>query len=180
MRWLAVSLVVAAMLLVPGNVRAAGDVTVNVDRTSIETALGRKFTFRSTLTNPGSSAVGALIAHLNVLSYDPRVYVDPEDWSSHRTRYLTPIPPGGSRTITWPMQAVNAGTFAVYVSVLPQRGAVRPPSTGPVIRVAVAERRTLNSGGILPLALGIPALIAVAWLALRLRRRPSRTLTRPT
>jgi hypothetical protein len=40
--------------------------------------------------------------------------------------------------------------------------------------VAIADRKTLNSGGIVPLALGVPALIGLAWLALWLARSRSR------
>jgi hypothetical protein len=44
------------------------------------------------------------------------------------------------------------------------------PVTGPTVHVEIAERRTLNSGGILPLALGIPALLAALALGLRWHR----------
>ena len=43
--------------------------------------------------------------------------------------------------------------------------------TGPTMRLEVAERKTLNSGGILPLVLGIPGLLGVGTLALRWHRR---------
>ncbi len=66
-----------------------------------------------------------------MLSLRDGVYVDPEDWSSRRTRYLATIPTGGSTTITWKMQAVNAGRFGVYVAVLSRTGASRPPTTSP-------------------------------------------------
>ncbi|MDQ2982246.1 MAG: hypothetical protein M3R26_07995, partial [Actinomycetota bacterium] len=110
-------------------------ISVTVDRTAISTSLGHKFFLRSAISNDGRSAASGLIAHLNVLSLRTGVYVDPEDWSSHRTRYLPPIPVGGSVTITWRMQAVNAGSFGVYVAVLPQNGAPRPPRTGPTVHV---------------------------------------------
>ena len=58
----------------------ASGLTVTVDRTSISTTLGRKFSFTSTISNSGQAAVGGLIAHLNVLSLRDGVYVDPEDW----------------------------------------------------------------------------------------------------
>jgi hypothetical protein len=144
-------------------------VSVNVDRTTIPTRLGKKFSFQSTISNGGSSTASGLIAHLNVLSLRPGVYVDPEDWSSNRTRYLAPIPAGGSTTVTWRIQAVNAGSIGVYVAVLPRSGAGRP-ATGPTVRVEIAERKTLNSGGILPLALGVPALLGALTVGLRLRR----------
>lgn len=41
----------------------------------------------------------------------------------------------------------------------------------PAVHVSIAERRTLNSGGILPLAAGIPASLALLALGVRLRRR---------
>jgi hypothetical protein len=146
-------------------------ISVRVDRGSVATGLGRTFSFSSTITNVGATAATGLIAHLNVLSLRDGVYVDPEDWSSHRTRYLAPVPAGGSRTITWKMEAVNSGSFGVYVAVLPRNGEPRPPVTGPAIRVSVAERRTLDSSGILPLALGIPGALGLVALSLRLHRR---------
>jgi len=127
--------------------------------------------FRSTIANHGSTTARGLIAHLNVLSLYDGVYVDPEDWSSHRTHYLAPIPAGGATSVTWPMEAVNAGSFAVYVAVLPSSGAPRPPATGPAIRVDVAKRQTLDSTGVVPLALGIPALLVLCIFGMRLQRR---------
>lgn len=169
----ALGLLVAALLLVPV-VHAAngkGDVSVSVDRTRISTKLGRKFSFRSTITNSGSTTVRGLIAHLNILSLRNGVYVDPEDWSSSRTRYLGPISAGGSTTIAWRMQAVNDGVFAVYVAVLPDSGVARPPTTAPTVHLSVATRKTLNAGGMLPLALGIPAAVGALAVVVRIRRR---------
>ena len=149
---------------------ATAGVSVRVDRTEISTQLGRKFEFRSTITNLDATPTKALVAHLNILSLRPDVYVDPEDWSSRRTRFPGSIPAMGSKTITWKLQAVNAGSLGIYVAVLPQSGEARPPTTGPALHVAIAEHKTLNSGGILPLALGVPGLLGAAWLTLRFRR----------
>jgi len=172
----ALAVLAAAAFLLVGTagaeaVSGGGSVSLTVDPTYVSTKLGRKFAFRSTIANPGATATTGSIAHLNVVSLRDGVYVDPEDWSSQRTRYLGPIGPGESRTISWQLQAVNAGAFAVYVVVLPNRGVAGAPTVGPAVRVAVAERRTLDSGGILPLALGIPALLGLLGVGLRLRRR---------
>jgi hypothetical protein len=174
----ALTAVVAALLVAPAAqaADASAPVSVTVDRAQISTKLGEKFVFRSTITNRGSTAASGLIAHLNVLSLRDGVYVDPEDWSSQRTRYLGTIPAGGSTTTAWRMQAVNSGRFGVYVAVLHESGRGRPPRTGPAIRLAVAERRTLNSGGILPLVLGIPAFVGLLTLAFRLHRRGRRLI----
>lgn len=149
---------------------AAPGVSVSASRARISSELGHKFTFRTTVVNHGQGPSRGLIAHLNIVGLDSSVYVDPEDWSSHRTIYLDTLAPGGSKTITWRLQAVSAGKFDVYVAVFSRRAIAEAPITGPAVRVAVADRRTLNSGGILPLALGIPALLGLLAFSVRVKR----------
>ncbi len=164
------ALVVAALLLAAVPAAQASGIAVSSDRTAITTKLGHKFVFHSTIRNGGSTPASGLVAHLNVVDLSGHTYVDPEDWSSHRTRYLPTITAGGSTTLSWPMNAVNAGTIGLYVAVLPRSGAPVPPTTSPTIRVRIQDRKTLNSGGILPLALGLPALLGLLAFGVRLRR----------
>jgi len=63
---------------------------------------------------------------------------------------------------------VSAGPIAIYVTAVPVGGS-GPIAVGPPLRVQVADRRTLNSGGVVPLALAVPA--AVALIAVAARRR---------
>jgi hypothetical protein len=87
---------VAAALLAAAPAQAAVPaISVDVDRTSIRTDLGQTFTVRSTIRNQGAAPATGLVAHLSVLSLRPGTYVDPEDWSTTRTRYLPAIPAGG-------------------------------------------------------------------------------------
>lgn len=158
---------------------SGGRVEVQIDRPRISTEIGGKFTFTSTVVNRGTTPAEGLIAHLNILSLRPGVYVDPEDWASQRTRYLRPIPPGGALPVTWHVQAVNTGNFGVYVAVLSERSA-SPPATGPTLELAVAERETLGSGGIVPLVIGVPALLTLLAVALRLRGREAPLVPRRT
>jgi len=168
-RGLAVAAAVLVALAWPAAARAS--VSVTVDRVGVATGLGKRFAFRSTVVNAGPGEARDLVAHLNVASLRPGVYVDPEDWSTSRTRYLDPIPAGGAATVRWSLQAVNAGSFAVYVAVLPGDAAGRPPTVGRTVHVTVAERRTLDAGGILPLALGVPVVLGFAAGGVALRRR---------
>jgi len=169
------ALLAVALLLGSAVAARAADPTaalqLSVDRVRIETKLGDRFSFRSTIANRGSSPAIGLVAHLNVLSLRPGTYVDPEDWASSRTRYLPPIAAGASATIVWRGQAVNDGDFGLYVAVLSRRAATRPPRTARAVHLVVAKRDTLDSGGILPLAISIPALVGLTALAVRRRRR---------
>lgn len=146
-----------------------GSLTVTMERAQVDTRLGEKFTVRSTVTNGGTRAASGVIAHLNVASLRPGTYVDPEDWSSDRTRYLPTIAPGDSLTISWELQAVSDGSFGVYVALLDETmpGVV----AGPAVQVQVASRRTLNPKGMIPVAVGVPVLLAALMVGVRLRRR---------
>ena len=142
---------------------------MSVDRTRVSTRLGHSFEFHSTIANHGTSPATGLIAHLNVLSLRNGVYVDPEDWSSHRTRYLAPIPAGGSTTLTWRIKAVNAGSIGVYVAVLPRDGEGPPDGR---TDAADRDRRPQDArlGRDLPLALSVPALIGLVLVLVRFQR----------
>lgn len=171
-----------ALLLACPAARAADapQVAVSMDRTRVAADLGAEIVLRSTIDNRGSSVARDLVAHLNVLSLRPGLYVDPEDWSEERTVYVPPIAPGTSHTVTWRVRAIQDGALGLYIAVLPDSGAPRPPVTGPVVQIAVAGRETLNTEGIVPLVLGIPAGLALLAVALRLRLRRGARAARAT
>jgi hypothetical protein len=156
---------VLACLLVAAH-GAAAAAQVSMSQTHVTSRIGEDFHVASTIANPTSARLSGLIAHLDVVGRDPDVYVDPEDWSSERTRYLPPIAAGVRVRIPWTVKAVNAGRFDVYVVVL---GTPRP-TTGPAVDVRVAQRTAIDRGGALPLAVGIPALLGLALVGVRLRR----------
>ena len=161
---------VASALSVMAPAIAAAEVRVSAEPATISTTLGRDFGLRTTITNTGAAPTSSVLAHLNVLSLREDVYLDPEDWSAERTRYLGAIPAGASMTVEWKLKAVNPGSVAAFVSVLPQAGSTETPTNGPTVAIAVARRQTLNSDGILPLALGIPAAIAALGAGVHRRR----------
>lgn len=145
-------------------------VTVTNDRATVDTQIGGRFEFTTTVRNDGDQAITGLVAHLNILSIDPGTYVDPEDWSSQRTIYLDPIPAGGSQALPWRVQAVNDGQFVLYVAVTASAGPA-PVAAGDGIRLSAAAQSTVNAGGVLPVALGVPAVVLALTLLNAGRRR---------
>jgi hypothetical protein len=152
--------------------RPGSAVEVTFDRSQVSTVVGDKFTVRSRIANVGGTATEPLIAHLNVASLTSDVYVDPEDWSSSRSRQVAPLPSGRSTSVSWEIQAVNAGSFDVYVVLLPAgaetagRGSLVVSSP---VHVRVAGRRTLTAGGVLPVVITVPVGIALVGVAGRRR-----------
>jgi hypothetical protein len=152
----------------------AGAVEVMFEQSRHNAVLGDRFTFRSRVANLASAPTDPLIAHLNVASLTSDVYVDPEDWSSNRTLEVAPLGPRSSTSLSWDIQAVNAGSFAVYVVLLP--GADGSAGTAPLVasspvHVRVAGRRTLNAAGSLPVVVVVPVLLGLATVTARYRIR---------
>jgi hypothetical protein len=164
-------LLVVFFLLLSAWPAAAADVTF--DRPSAVVSVGDRITLSSRITNPGAEPSEALVAHLDLVSLDPDVTVDPEDWSSERTQYLDPLEPGESRTLSWPVQAVGAGNFDVYVVVAPAGGSRQGPVvvTSAPVHVQVAGRRELGAGGALPVVVAMPVLLGLGAAAMRYRLR---------
>jgi hypothetical protein len=171
MRWAACTVALAVALAAASGAQAAVPaLSVDVDRTALETEIGQTFPLRTTIRNESSSPTPELVAHLNILALQPGTYVDPEDWSTERTRYVPSIPAGGSATLPWRVTAVHSGPIGVFVSVLPANGSGRPVA-GDTLRADITARTTIDSGGVVPLALGVPAVLVVLIFAVGLRRR---------
>lgn len=147
------------------------DVDVSLDQTRISAGVGERLTVESRVTNTASTPTAGLVAHLNVASLDGG-YVDLEDWSADVTRPLAPLAPGASTVVSWQFQAVNVGTFDIYIVVMPRgTGTTAPLVASPPVLVTVAGRQTLNAGGSLPILVVIPVLLGLAALAVRYRVR---------
>ena len=156
-------------LLVAAPVSAArSPVEVSLSRTEVSTRIGESFSFDSEIRNTGTEPLAGLVAHLNVAGLDSDIYVDPEDWSEDRTRFLPTLGPGETTSVGWNVKAVTGGRAAIYVVVLP---AGAEPAVSPAMTVDVADTKDLNSGGVLPLALGVPAFLGAVALIVRRRRR---------
>lgn len=147
-------------------------VSVALDRDRSEAGPGDKLEFVSTVTNDGGSPRSDLIAHLNVLTTDTDVYVDPEDWSPRRTQYLDELAPGESAELSWDVQAVTSGPLILFVSVT-SPGGDQVTSSGP-LHLTVGGQRNVNSAGVATMALWTPAAVLLLLGGTLVRRRRHR------
>jgi hypothetical protein len=151
-----------------------GELTISVNRTVVTILEGNQFAFTTQIRNDGNGTTPPLVASLNVVSLKEGVYVDPEDWSQARSVHLDPLGPGGSTDLTWSVQALIAGDFAVYVAVIPKE-----PSTAPVVsemvHVHIQKWAVMPMGGVVPVVVAVPVLLGAlyagqrAWAAIRRR-----------
>jgi hypothetical protein len=175
MRIMAMCAAVVALVAVPAvpaRAQPADGLSVMLAQRQASVAVGARVTVTARIDNRATGPSAGLVAHLSVVTLDPAVYVDLEDWTTSPTRPLAPLPPRGSTTATWEIQAVNAGRFSVYVAVLPNGAAAGPGQalSEPEL-VAVAGRRAVNAGGVLPVAVAAPVLLGLVALGALVRRR---------
>lgn len=172
-RCFALGFVVAVALATAPAAQAANSkpsVRVEQQQTAVTVVIGGPFSVTTTVRNTTGSSQDGLVAHLNILSLDSEVYVDPEDWSSQRTTYLADLPAHGSVQTTWKLHAVNAGRFVVYVALTDGRPG-EAVTAGPALRVTVATRQSLNAAGVLPTAVVVPAVLLALLVLARYQRR---------
>jgi uncharacterized membrane protein len=147
-------------------------VVVKLDQRELHVSPGRKISFESTISNTGDAPLDGHVAHLNILTTDESVYVDPEDWSPKRTQYLDELAPGESTRLRWNVQAVTSGPLILFVSVTsPTADTVTSSSP---LNLTVGGQRVVDAGGVGPLVMVMPAGVLVLLGAAVLRRRRHR------
>jgi hypothetical protein len=144
-------------------------VTVTLDRQDVAVGVGQGFELVSSIENDGPTSLRGLIAHIDVVGTDPARYVDPEDWCTARTVFLDELEPGGSTAATWQIQAVDSGPLLLWVTVSQPDGAGVAVSAP--VRLTVGEHIDVNSGGVLPVVVGVPAAVGAGLVLLTGWRR---------
>ena len=168
-----------ALLPVTGHPAAADiatagsdEIVVQLDESALDAGPGDKLSFESTIRNTGDAPLDGYVAHLNILTTDESVYVDPEDWSPKRTQYLDVLDPGDSTSLTWTVQAVTSGPLILFVSVTsPTTDKVT--SSGP-LQLTVGGQRVVDSTRVMPVVLWTPGTVLLLLGATFLRRRRHR------
>ena len=146
------------------------NVTLTIDPATSSVVLGQDLDLVVTVTNTGSTATPPLIVHIDITKPDQATSVDPEDWTPTLSKSAGVVGPGQNVTVAWNIQPISSGTFATYAVAL--SAGVDTIAASNVLEVQVADQRSLNPGGILPVAIAAPGIIGALLIAqLRLARR---------
>ena len=134
--------------------------------------MGDRLSFHSVIRNGGDAPVEGLVAWVSLVQVDrgQERPVDLEDWSAQKAVTLAALGPGQVLEADWPMRLIQAGDYRVVVSAASRDGAALAAS--PLDAFTVLRRPVVESRRVLPVALGLPALLAATFLPWRrLRRR---------
>lgn len=160
----AVVAVLALVLLLDRPTPAAASsldesISISIEGSESSVPLGGDLELGIMLTNHGTEASPPLIVHLDITEPASTSSVDPEDWTSTLSKQVGVIDAGGVVVVDWSLQPIASGDFVIYAVVIsPGVDALASSNLTPV---TVVSQRSLNPGGILPVAIGAPSFVAL-------------------
>ncbi len=174
MKKIVVSLLLSLSLLGLGNAWAVDSLNISLapeQANPPSPQMGDWLKFHSVIENSGSQAAHGVVAWISLVQVDPghEQPVDLEDWSAHKAVTQAILQPGQQVKVEWPMRLIQAGAYRVVISAVDREtGHVM---TSPFVDFQVRRKPVVDSGRILPVALGVPMLVLgmMAWR--RYRRR---------
>lgn len=136
-------------------VSALDGVRVTIAPTDASVDLGDALDLSVSVANDTGAPVHDLVVHLDITNADKDGSVDPEDWTPTLNQFVDGLSAGDTAKIDWTVQPISPGTFTIYAVVLsPNSSQVVGSNT---FVVEVADRRSLDPQGILPVAIAVPA-----------------------
>jgi hypothetical protein len=170
-----VGLILSLSLLGLGNAWAADSLAISLVPDQANPAspqMGNWLMFRSVISNSGRQPAHGVVAWISLVQVDPghEQPVDLEDWSAHKALTQAVLEPGQPVSVEWPMRLIQAGAYRVVISAVDREtGHVM---TSPFVDFQVRRKPVVESGRILPVAFGVPALMLAMMAWRRYRRRP--------
>ena len=167
------TMLLAAGLVLASSSAFAGPLAVDMKPAATNPAtpqMGDHLEFSSVIRNTGTKAIDGVIAWISLVQVDKgkEQPVDLEDWSAHKAVAEQVLAPGASIETKWPMRLIQSGHYRVVVSAVSRDGTELTPSQ--FADFAVKQKPVVESARVLPVAFGVPAIMAVGFF-LAWRRR---------
>jgi hypothetical protein len=150
----------------------ADPMQISVDLDHVVASTGDQLEFKTVVKNPGSQASAPFNVSMNIIKIGSGDPVDPEDWSPERSQEIDSLAPGASAEQSWTVDTIMAGNYMVYLTVIPIPSgpeATSQTTSSQGIHVTVNQVTRTNPGGVLPFAIGIPALLTLGTFLIRRR-----------
>lgn len=144
-------------------VAAASGVRIEIGTTRVDSLTGDAITLHTQVTNDAATPTGATLVYLSLVDITQGLPVDLEDWTANRSVSIPTMAAGETLSQTWTLKAIQKGDYVVYVVAMPNATTGdAPPVTSSAIHIHVTQRTNLNPGGVLPIVVGTPIVLAGA------------------
>ncbi len=165
-------LILGAILFLPQPSRAESSPPLELSILSsrmLGGTAGDYVTVQGQIKNTGSVAVSHITTYLSLVDTENKLPVDLEDWSAEKGLFIGSIEPQQVFPLNWKIHFVKAGKYSLIIVAAAEES--NTPQVSPITRFAVAPKRNLNPGNVLPTALGTPLIIALLLSMLVVRRQ---------
>lgn len=183
-RLMGFAIIAGLMLLLPATSGLAlrqtatqpGELQISISEDAKILQTGDSVSFETTVTNISAEDSPPMIVAMNIINLNKEGdVVDPEDWSPERTQFLESLEANGAETLSWEVNAVLDGNYMVYIVAVPEpqgEGTSTQAVASRGLHLSITKFTTLNPSGVLPYAVGVPAIVVLAMFGLfRLRSR---------
>ncbi|MHB1217667.1 MAG: hypothetical protein ACYC1L_05655 [Alphaproteobacteria bacterium] len=167
-----VAMLFAMGILFSMNAASAENLSIELQpdaENSASPQMGDHLSFHTVIRNDGSKPIDGLIAWISLVQIDKgkEQPVDLEDWSAHKAVTAASLAPSQTLETDWPVRLIQAGNYRVVVSAVGRTSVGLVAS--PFADFSVRQKPVVESQRVLPVAFGIPLLIAGAMLWRRRR-----------
>ena len=152
------------LVAVPAQVEAAANQPANISvflqAPDPPLQMGDLPVFKGEVTNQGANVLKSLVVYLSLVSLQPGQEhpVDLEDWSAQKAIRIDQLAPGQTMTQEWRMRLIKSGSFGAALTIV--NPASDQPQISPLALFDITPKATVLAGRILPVAVGIPLLLA--------------------
>jgi hypothetical protein len=173
-------IILAAILIVLGcsfarAEKLASQLTLEIlSNRNLDGIAGDFVTVAGQITNAGQEPISDITTYLSLVDTSNKQPVDLEDWSVEKGLYIGTIEPGQTLPLNWKIHFVKAGGFAL--TILAITAGNENPNVSPVTHFHVRPKHSLDPAHVLPVALGVPLVLAFLLLILNYRPRSRKTL----
>jgi hypothetical protein len=165
--------IILAIIVNYAPVFGATRITVSINPPSIQANMGDKITYTGMITNNSDNVANNIIAYISLVNVTQgqESPMDLEDWSANKAIKVDAIPPHGTYEGKWPMRLIDSGSYVAYITVVDKNDNI--PMSSAMSRLEIKRVLRLNPNNVLPVALGEPLLIGIAFMIISFRRRKS-------
>jgi hypothetical protein len=102
-----------------------------------------------------------ITTYLSLVDTGTKLPVDLEDWSAEKGLFIGTIDPGQTLPLEWKIHFVKSGTYTL--SIIANIEGLERPVTSVLTYFNVKQKKNLDPGHVLPVALGEPLLLLLAF-----------------
>jgi hypothetical protein len=144
------------------------EINITSSKTLSGTA-GDYVTVEGTIKDIGDKPRNDIVTYLSLVDNGTKLPVDLEDWSAEKGLHIGTIDAGQTLPLERKIHFVKAGTYSLII-IAEAAGYDLPQASG-IVQFNVNPKINLNTGKVLPVALGTPVVLICILFLLANRRR---------